>query len=171
LQANENFDKTILVLICLNTIALALKWYGEPDSLPKILEYINNFFAFVFTVEAIIKITALGKVYFQDGWNCFDFFIVVGTLLLLVIKYMLPINLDVGSQATIIRSFRIGRVVRLVKRAKQLKMIFNTLLISITSLANVGGLLILLIFMYAVLGVNLFGKVKEQDAINNHANF
>ena len=61
---NPWFDSIIMVFIILNTIVLGLKWYGEPNTLPSILEIINYFFAGVFTVEAFIKLIALGKGYF-----------------------------------------------------------------------------------------------------------
>ena len=44
-------------------------------------EYLNYIFAGVFTIEAMIKIVALGKVYFKDKWNIFDFVVVVATLI------------------------------------------------------------------------------------------
>lgn len=51
---------------------------------------------------------------------------------------------------------------RLVQKAKYLKVIFTTFLVTIPSLANIGGLLFLLIFIYAVLGVSLFAPIKLQ---------
>jgi hypothetical protein len=68
-----------------NTIILGLKWYNEPELLPTVLEMINYVFAGIFTMEAIIKLTALGKTYFDDGWNNFDFIIVVGTYIAILL--------------------------------------------------------------------------------------
>jgi hypothetical protein len=76
----------------------------------------------LFTIEAGLKIIALGKDYFHSGWNIFDFFIVTGTILAIIISATTSIS--VGPQATIIRAFRIGRIFRLVKKAKSLKMVF-----------------------------------------------
>ena len=81
------------------------------------------------------------------------------------------LNIQIGSQAIIIRSFRISRIFRLVKKAKSLKMIFNTIIITIPSLANVGGLLVLLLYLYAILGVFIFAPVRLNGALNTHANF
>jgi hypothetical protein len=50
-------------------------------------------------------------------------------------------------------------------------MIFNTFVITIPSLANIGGLLFLLLYLYAVLGVFMFATVKLQGTLNEHANF
>jgi hypothetical protein len=154
----EWFEAGILSCIIVNTVILSLKWYNEPENMSKILEIINYGFAGIFTIEAAIKLIAFGKKYFANGWNNFDFFIVCGTFIGIIVSE--TTSVDVGAQTTIIRAFRIGRIFRLVKKARSLKMIFNTFVITIPSLANVGGLLILLIYLYAILGVFNFATVK-----------
>ena len=67
----------ILCCIILNTICLALSWYGRPDSITLVLGVLNYIFTLIYTVESIIKITAFKRDYFTDGWNMFDFIIVV----------------------------------------------------------------------------------------------
>ena len=78
----------------------------------------------IFTLEAIIKITAMRSKYFKDGWNVYDFTVVVLTAVILLLTWLGPyINLEVGNlgvTSTILRTLRIGRVFRLVKKAKQL---------------------------------------------------
>lgn len=122
ISENVYFDAIIMGCIILNTIVLALKWYNEPVGLNPILDVINLVFAGIFTVEAIIKLIAFGKGYFKVGWNNFDFTIVIGTYIGLILTNTTSFN--VGPQTTIIRAFRIGRIFRLVKKAKSLKMIF-----------------------------------------------
>lgn len=73
---------------------LALKWYGEPEGLPKVLEVINYVFAGIFTIEAAIKIIAFKKRYFNDGWNVFDFVVVVGTYIGIIVSA--ATNVSVG---------------------------------------------------------------------------
>ncbi len=48
-------------------------------------EFLNYMFAIIFTLEAIVKILAYDKMYFIDGWNIFDFVIVIGTIIGLAI--------------------------------------------------------------------------------------
>lgn len=121
-------------------------------------------------IEAIMKIIALGPVrYFKDNWNKFDFIIVLGTTILILL--VLSIKLDVGPQTTIIRAFRISRILRLVKRAKSLNIIFETFIVTIPALVNVGGLLLLFLYLYSVLGVSLFAEIKLQSELNENANF
>ena len=111
----------------------------------------------------------MGKGYFQDGWCIFDCLIVfsawIGILLLQVF------SIDVGSISTIIRSFRIARVLKLIKSAKNLQQIFQTFILAIPELMNVGALLILFLFLFSVLGVSLFAEIKFQENLTRHANF
>jgi len=113
---NDKFDQFILICIFLNTILLTIKWYDMPTTLVLVIEYMNYVFMFIFTVEAIVKIIALKSRYFKDSWNIFDFVVVIGTLLVLVVSFF-DIGIDLGVQSTILRSLRIGRVFRIVKRA------------------------------------------------------
>lgn len=129
----------------------------------------NYVFAGVFTFECAVKLIAYCREYFRNGWNVFDFVIVIGTFLGILISQ--TTNLSVGPQTTILRAFRIGRIFRLVKKAKRLNQIFQTFVITIPSLANVGGLLFLLLYLYSVLGVYLFAPVKLQPVLNIHTNF
>ena len=76
-----------------------------------------------------------------------------------------------GATTTIVRAFRICRIFRLVKKAKSLRLIFNTFVLTIPSLANVGALLLLMWYIYGILGVFLFATIKLQDYLNVHANF
>ena len=102
--------------------------------------------------------TAYGKGYFSDGWNNFDFLIVVSAWLGILLLQVF--NIDLGSVSTIIRSFRIARVLKLIKAAKNLQQIFQTFILAIPEMINVGLLLILFLFLFAVLGVSLFAQVK-----------
>ena len=136
-----------------------------------ILEYINYFFTAVFTLEAIIKIIGLGfKGYFTKGWNLFDFLIVLVSYVTLIISVSVQGNFG-PKQATVARAFRIGRIFRLIKKAKFLRVIFNTIIFTIPSLANVGALMMLLLFIFAILGVYLFSTVKLQNNLIQDANF
>lgn len=69
------------------------------------------------------------------------------------------------------RAFRISRILRLVKRAKSLKIIFETFIVTIPALVNVGGLLLLFLYLYSILGVSLFADVMLQSTYDGNANF
>lgn len=113
----------------------------------------------IFTVEAVLKVISFGKLYFSDPWNNFDFVVVILTLVGVVLELADVIN-NIGSATSIIRTFRIARVLKLIKRAKSLRMMFATFLITLPALGNIGGLLFLVLFLYSVLGMNLYSFVK-----------
>jgi len=146
-----------------------MTWYDEPDGLAPRLENVNIVFNIIYTIELFIKLTAFGATYFSDGWNNFDLVIVVAAWLGLIAN-SIP-GLDIGSLTTVIRSFRISRIFKIIKKYKNLRILFYTFIGAIPQLTNVGGLLFLLLFLYSVLGVYLFAEVQLQDSLNIHANF
>jgi len=153
----------------LNTLILPIKWYGQSDTVSTVTEAINYVFTGIFTLEAIIKIIALDVRYFKDGWNVFDFVIVFGSLLSILLTFVSSINL--GGATSILRAFRVSRIFRLVNRAKRLKIVFNTFIVSLPAMANVGGLLFLLLYLYSVLGVYLFSEVTLNGFFTANQNF
>ncbi|CAM9381269.1 unnamed protein product [Choristocarpus tenellus] len=163
---HPSFEGVIMVCITVNTVVMAMQYFGQGDIYTMITECANYTFAFIFTLEAV---AAFRWAYFVDPWNCFDMFIVLGTNAGLVLLWVT--GLSYGSIATIIRTFRIGRVLRLVRGLKSMSQLFNTLLLTLPSLGNVGALLFLIFFIYAVMGVQLFSKVALNGALDEHANF
>ena len=93
----------------------------------------------------------------------------VSALVGIALKYLFQV--DIGFATTIIRSFRIARIIKIVKILPELKKIIDTFILSLPELANVGCILILFIYLYSVLGVYLFAHVKLSDNLNGHANF
>lgn len=122
------------------------------------LEILNYIFTVIYTIEMVIKMSAFGKLYFKDTWCVFDFSIVLSAWIGLILLKVF--NIDVGSISTIIRSFRIARVLKLIKTAKNLQKIFQAFIMAIPEMINVGALLMLFLFLFAVLGVSLFAEIK-----------
>jgi len=116
------------------------------------IEIVNYTFVVIFTIEAILKITAQGCYYFQDSWNLFDFMIVVLTIVILSLNFV-GVGEKLEILGTVLRTLRIGRVFRLIKKQKKLNAIFITLIKAFPAIASLGLLLMLLIFMFAVIGL------------------
>lgn len=70
-----------------------------------------------------------------------------------------------------IRVFRVARIFRLIPKAKGLRTLFQTLVYSLSALANVGGVLFLFFFIFAIMGMTLFGTIRHGEFLNRHANF
>jgi hypothetical protein len=118
--SHKLFDLAIMVLIILNTLVLAFNWFMQPDWYIPYIEKINYTFVVIFTLEALFKLVALRCQYFKDSWNIFDFSVVVLTIVILVMVNFFDMGASFGMTSTILRTLRIGRVFRLVKKAKQL---------------------------------------------------
>jgi hypothetical protein len=86
LASHRNFDNFIMLCIILNTACMTVTWYRQEESLHNLFENINFAFTIVYTIEAIIKLYVFRKTYFRDGWNVFDFTIVVSAWIGFVIE-------------------------------------------------------------------------------------
>ena len=130
----------------------------------------NWFFLGVFTVEAAIKIIVYGNYYFENGWNTFDFTVVILTFVGVLLE---ETNLfgSFGSTTSMMRTFRVFRVLRLAKSAKQIINIFYTFLISLPGLISMGGLLLIMLFIFSVIFMNLFPYVKRGNGMSENVNF
>jgi hypothetical protein len=151
------FEQAIFICILLNTIVLSLSWYGQDGTMIDVNEWLNLVFNIIYSFEAIIKLTAFGCDYFNDGWNNFDFLIVISGWLGTVADNI--DGLDIGSFMTVLRAFRIGRIFKIVKKYRDLKVLFYTFISAFPQLTYVGGLLSIFMFVYAILGVQLFSQV------------
>lgn len=164
------FDWFIMICIIINTVFMAAKSFGEPHEFTRAVEILNYIFATVFTIEMVLKLLGLGfKQYFGDGWNIFDFLVTIGSDIGIILQLTMG-NANL-SALLVVRTFRIGRVFRLVQSAKALRTLFNTLVLTLPSMANVTGILILMFFIFAVMGVQLFATVKNGEVLNYAIHF
>lgn len=152
------FDMVITGLILLQAFTLAIE--AMPMILPDdsrtfdAFRTVNIIVVGVFVVEAAIKIAAQYPKplnYFRDGWNNFDFGIIVLSVL--------PIT---GEFYTIARLVRLLRITRLVTKSKELRVLVSTLLHSIPSIFNILILLGMLFFIYSIIGYHLFKDVDPE---------
>ena len=133
------------VVIGLDTSAFLADRYGAW------FKAANQLFLGIFVVEAVVKLIAQWPKplrYFKDGWNVFDFAIIVVSLL--------P---STGELATLARLARLLRVLRLVSAMPELRLIVTTLVRSIPSMFNVVCLMSVIFYIYAVAGYHLFHDV------------
>lgn len=130
IASSRYFESFIFICIILNTVCLGLTWYNEPDGLSDIMDICSTIFNIIYTIEAIIKIVAFGWAYFADGWNNFDFTIVL-------VAWFGQISVAAGEEAgsgsgssnvaTVVTIFRIMRVFKIVRKNKSLNVLFFTM--------------------------------------------
>ncbi len=137
--------------------------------MPQIIEYINVMFTVVFSVEASIKLIGLGKNFFKEGWNIFGLIIVLASISGILLSAMTGLNF--GGATNIIRTIRVFRILRLIKKATNLKIIFNTFIKSLPALFNVWILFFLVLYIYSIVGIYLFAEVKLNGILTETRNF
>jgi len=152
IAASHRFQNAILLVIVANAALIGLETSAALWERHGALFYtLNVVVQVVFAVEIAIRLLAYAPRidrFFHDGWNVFDFTIVALSLL--------PVA---GPFATVARLARLLRALRIVSALPELRLIVATMLRSIPSLANVIVLLGLILYVYAVVGVHLFGVV------------
>jgi hypothetical protein len=168
------FDLVVIIFIVLNAMVMMLEWHDKPDAYALALQTFNTFFGFVFLVEMVLKLIALGvRQYVSNGWNAFDGVLV--TLSVIDLTFELAGDLAISAFnpniLRVLRMFRVVRLLRVVKTAKGLRTMLVTLWSSLPALQNVGLLLGLVMYIYAIAGMLMFADVPYGECLNRHANF
>ena len=160
--ASNTFDWIITGVILLQALALALEAtpailsVGKDDQLFVVgtFSLIQSLVVAVFIVEAALRLIALyprPQRYFRDAWNCFDFAIIIVSLMPFAAGY-----------STVARLVRLLRITRLITKSTELRAIVSTLFRSIPSILNILIVLSILLFIYAIVGYHLFRNVDPQ---------
>ncbi|XP_068916803.1 sodium channel protein para-like isoform X4 [Tenebrio molitor] len=141
----------ITLCIVVNTLFMALDHHAMDEDLEKALKSGNYFFTATFMIEATMKLIAMSpKYYFQEGWNIFDFIIVALSLL--------ELGLEGVQGLSVLRSFRLLRVFKLAKSWPTLNLLISIMGRTMGALGNLTFVLCIIIFIFAVMGMQLFGK-------------
>lgn len=125
---HDYFEAFIMFFILLNTVVMATNYEGIDAMLVEIFGKFNIFFAVIFNIEMVMKLLGLGCQYFDSAWNCFDMFVVILTDGGFVLQAFIT-GSAISSAATVVRAFRIMRIIRLVRSQEEIKVIFDTILI------------------------------------------
>ncbi|XDV51465.1 hypothetical protein PO909_020336, partial [Leuciscus waleckii] len=166
------FEYSIMALIALNTVVLMMKYDGASEAYDKVLKNLNIVFTTLFFMECILKIIAFGiKNYFRDAWNIFDFVSVIGSITDILVT-------EFGNNfinLSFLRLFRAARLIKLLRQGETIRILLWTFVQSFKALPYVCLLIAILFFIYAIIGMQLFGNLDieedEDSAINEHNNF
>ena len=188
------FEMFIAFSIVLNIICMGMESYKEAAWQDQFLEHNNYFFTFLFAWESLAKIFAFRpRRYFKYNWNRFDYFVVMISLFSIFAEELgnsTSVNPNIIRIIRVFRIFRILRAFRIIKAARGLHSIMVTLARSFPSILNLFGIMLLLFFVYSILGVTLFGELcvqgeekseglkgvrclftQEEDLLNSHTTF
>uniref|UniRef100_A0A8C4IQV5 Ion transport domain-containing protein n=1 Tax=Dicentrarchus labrax TaxID=13489 RepID=A0A8C4IQV5_DICLA len=179
LCTNHYLDLIITFIICINVITMSLEHYNQPHSLDLALKYCNYFFTSTFVLESVLKLIAFGfRRFFKERWNQLDLAIVLLSVMGITLEEIeisaaLPINPTI---IRIMRVLRIARVLKLLKMATGMRALLDTVVQALPQVGNLGLLFMLLFFIYAALGVELFGELVCNadypcEGMSRHATF
>uniref|UniRef100_A0A8K9V005 Ion transport domain-containing protein n=1 Tax=Oncorhynchus mykiss TaxID=8022 RepID=A0A8K9V005_ONCMY len=179
LCTSHYLDLFITFIICINVITMSLEHYSQPQSLETSLKYCNYFFTTTFVLESVLKLIGFGfRRFFKDRWNQLDLSIVLLSVMGIILEEIdynasLPINPTI---IRIMRVLRIARVLKLLKMATGMRALLDTVVQALPQVGNLGLLFMLLFFIYAALGVELFGELVCNadypcEGMSRHATF
>ncbi|MCJ8745099.1 hypothetical protein PDJAM_G00126580 [Pangasius djambal] len=171
LVSKQAFDITIMMLIILNMITMMLETDEQSPRMESILNNINLAFIIIFTTECLVKIFALRCYFFTISWNIFDFVVVILSIVGIVLADIIEKYFVSPTLFRVIRLARIGRVLRLIRAAKGIRTLLFALMMSLPALFNIGLLLFLVMFIYAIFGMANFAYVKKHGGIDDMFNF
>ena len=182
-KAATYFDYAIIVCIFANIGTMMTQSYDQTDEWTDILFLCELVFTLIFAFEAAIKIYGLGfDNYTKVFLNQVDFFIVVASLLdlsfsLAFLATDTEENGDSGGAGRLfsllrcVRIFRLAKLVRNFKSAERVQRLLLTLYQSFPAMKNVGGVLLILYYTFAVLGTSLFANAERRGEVDEHTNF
>uniref|UniRef100_A0A8D0KPI2 Sodium channel protein n=1 Tax=Salvator merianae TaxID=96440 RepID=A0A8D0KPI2_SALMN len=165
------FDITIMILICLNMITMMVETDDQSKQMEDVLYRINLVFIVLFTGECVLKLISLRYYYFTIGWNIFDFVVVILSIVGMFLAEIIEKYFVSPTLFRVIRLARIGRILRLIKGAKGIRTLLFALMMSLPALFNIGLLLFLVMFIYAIFGMSNFAYVKREVGIDDMFNF
>ncbi|XP_034988632.2 sodium channel protein type 3 subunit alpha isoform X2 [Zootoca vivipara] len=167
----QAFDISIMILICLNMVTMMVETDDQSKEMETILSRINLVFIVLFTGECVLKLISLRHYYFTIGWNIFDFVVVILSIVGMFLAEIIEKYFVSPTLFRVIRLARIGRILRLIKGAKGIRTLLFALMMSLPALFNIGLLLFLVMFIYAIFGMSNFAYVKREVGIDDMFNF
>ncbi|XP_023588389.1 voltage-dependent T-type calcium channel subunit alpha-1G isoform X15 [Trichechus manatus latirostris] len=179
LCTSHYLDLFITGVIGLNVVTMAMEHYQQPQILDEALKICNYVFTVIFVLESVFKLVAFGfRRFFQDRWNQLDLAIVLLSIMGITLEEI-EVNASLPINPTIIRIMRvlrIARVLKLLKMAVGMRALLDTVMQALPQVGNLGLLFMLLFFIFAALGVELFGDLECDEmhpceGLGRHATF
>ncbi|XP_071448178.1 two pore calcium channel protein 1-like [Hetaerina americana] len=119
------------------------------------------FFIGLFSVEAVIRVMALGvRKYFASGWNAWDFSVTLACLIGLMARAVDPSL----TAVVVLRPLRMLRLFRLKKRYRD---VFGTLLLLVPHMGCAALVFAILYYAFAVVGMEFFSGYNMANCCKN----
>ncbi|XP_054715449.1 voltage-dependent calcium channel type A subunit alpha-1-like [Uloborus diversus] len=167
---NAAFTALFTLECSLKLAAFGVRYHHANPLYLDILSYMNEAFTALFLIECILKLVAYGcKNFFKDPWNTFDFITVIGSVVDALVVEIGVNFINVGF----LRLFRAARLIKLLRQGYTIRILLWTFIQSFKALPYVCLLIAMLFFIYAIIGMQVFGNIQldPDTEINRHNNF
>ncbi|XP_067349069.1 sodium channel protein type 4 subunit alpha B-like isoform X2 [Channa argus] len=171
LVTHSFFEVFMVVLICLNMVALMVETYDQGQLKEIILYWIHFVFIIIFFIEFLLKIIALRKHYFTSAWNILDFTVLAVTIMDLLFAELGEKYLISPYVFPILRMARVFRILHLFHFTRGIQKLLLAFVMSLPALLNICFLLFVLMFTYSIFGMLNFAYVKKEAMIDDMINF
>eukprot|EP01029_Cantina_marsupialis_P014366 TRINITY_DN31738_c0_g1_i2.p1 TRINITY_DN31738_c0_g1~~TRINITY_DN31738_c0_g1_i2.p1 ORF type:complete len:336 (-),score=50.18 TRINITY_DN31738_c0_g1_i2:131-1138(-) len=153
--SNKWFERFILVIIIANAIITGCQTSNFLErNIGLLMDVLDVCFLAIFVIEILMKWTSDWKNYWPDNWNRFDFIIVAASLIAFIVEVLIGGgDQNISKILSVIRSLRVLRILKLMSG---LQVVVNTFLQSLLDIANIAILTLIIVFIFAVVGVQLF---------------
>uniref|UniRef100_A0A3Q2QVZ3 Voltage-dependent T-type calcium channel subunit alpha n=1 Tax=Fundulus heteroclitus TaxID=8078 RepID=A0A3Q2QVZ3_FUNHE len=165
---SKYFGRGIMIAILINTLSMGIEYHEQPEELTNALEISNIVFTSLFALEMLLKVLVYGPFgYIKNPYNIFDGIIVVISVWEIVGQQ--------GGGLSVLRTFRLMRVLKLVRFMPALQRQLVVLMKTMDNVATFCMLLMLFIFIFSILGMHLFGckfgSERDGDTLPDRKNF
>ena len=154
LRENKLFETFVIFVIVMSALVIGVKTYPIPDWSVRLIIWLDIGITLFFLVEISIRLMAserIGK-FFKNGWNVFDFVIVVASL----------VPLEGSETAFLGRLLRIFRVLRLVAIIPELRVLLNAFMTAIPRMGYVSLLMFIIFYIYGAMGSIFFANINPE---------
>lgn len=146
------FQYGVVALITINAAILGLETYGDSMKAAGLnLQLVNTIIIVIFIVELALRIYVDGLRFFRNGWNIFDFVVIIAAVL------------PAGGASSALRLFRLLRVFRLLSAVKMMRLVIGALGASMPGVFIIGALFFMVLYVFAIASTTLFGALDPAD--------
>lgn len=152
LLATKGFQNTIIGVILLNAAILGVMTTpGLDPRVHEALHWLDEACLFIFCFEILLKFIVMRFKFFRDGWNVFDFLVVAIALA------------PAAGPLSVLRALRVFRLMRLVTAFPSMRQVISGMFGSIPGVASVAGILMVIFYVAAVMGIGFFGEIDPEN--------
>lgn len=152
-KSSKIFQNIVTIVIISSSILVGVSTYNIDGSLLFLINILDHAITVFFIIEILIRFSSESKKqdFFKDGWNIFDSIIVISSI----------IPTGAGNSIIVLRLLRLARLLRIISFLPELRFVIESLIASLKQSLSILILTFILIYIYAVAGVILFGDIAQ----------